>query len=207
MINKFTKILRYLCRGLSFSTRHICNRLTAKRLLYVTMIFLYNPVLSQIYSSKDIPILTPMFFKGKRPDSSLYAASVYIKTNYKYFVRPESTDSSIYLKIIITIQLDSMRSYFPKSDLKEAQQKALIKHELGHVMIGYIVGNSIEKKLSELSYSNNYQMEIEEKFQKYFKEYDNLHNQYDNETNHGTYEVLQILWDKKLLSLLDEKQK
>jgi hypothetical protein len=157
----------------------------------------------QPYSSKDLPVLTSDFFKGSKPEGSPYAANIYIRIDYRYISTEEVSDNKILLKFKINVWPDSTKSHFPKSGLSKEQIDGLLKHEFGHIIIGFIIGNDIQNRLAGFTYTRNYPNEVRHNFNLLLNELNLLHEQYDNATSHGANKSSQELWDKKLFEMLD----
>lgn len=82
----------------------------------------------------------------------------------------------------------------------EYKSKELLEHEQGHYYIGCICAMTFKKRVLDADISReNYQAEIEEIFQRTRKEFLELEEQYDLETEHFVNHDEQEKWDKDLI--------
>lgn len=79
----------------------------------------------------------------------------------------------------------------------------LLEHEQLHFDIAEVYARRLRKKFTETDFSlKNYRTKSSDIFDNNFKDYQKFQAHYDAETNHGIKQMKQIIWNKKVNTLL-----
>jgi hypothetical protein len=160
---------------------------------------------AQRYKLNDIQVVTVEDFKGNKPSNvnGNIAAHTVMGTFYK-------------INSVTPLGNGCMRVYF---DVKTSQSKqwswidrkllqnrkklqAVLRHEQGHVLIGYLFGNELSKRLNNVYCGGNYQIQANHMFQGLYLKYKKLNIQYDEESENGNHIENQQNWNNKLKDMI-----
>ncbi|TDQ10310.1 DUF922 domain-containing protein [Pedobacter metabolipauper] len=173
--------------------------------LLLSMLFL-TPFLasSQHLRPHDIPKVTLADFKASVKPNAPYPVYINVRIYYRIDSVVKLSDLAYKLKVITKVEQNTGGSFFDQVKVPRKEVDALLNHEQGHLLIGFIIGNKIEKLMSEFIYTADFQGEVRYKFQEYERRLSELHNEYDTATNHSTYKDAQKEWDKKLKLMFEQ---
>lgn len=159
---------------------------------------------AQHHQLSDIPKLTDDNYRGKRDNESFQP----VKTNVRIYYRLDSIDTTkkdrVSLKVITKVEVYSPLSFFDRSGMSELQVNNAFRHEQGRLLIGYIVANQLEKKLSAKRWSKDYAQEVKTAFYGDNHDFSDLQQQYDAITNYGNDLDAQKRWEVKLTQLFNK---
>jgi hypothetical protein len=166
--------------------------------------FLTEAIFAQKYKLKEIPIISLQDFKGKKPAniSANIAAYTVLGTFYDVKKMTSLDNGCIYVCFDVkTIQSKQLSWVDPSLLKSQKKMQAIIQHEQGHVMIGYLFGNELSKKLNKLYCNGNYQQQAKYIFQNLYFKYGSLNKQYDKESENGNNTKSQQIWINKLKAM------
>jgi hypothetical protein len=166
-----------------------------RRCLFVLLIEIM-PIFLIAQVEKQKPVLHWDFFKNDKPNGAIRDAITTYSINYKYYATKIS-GTSIKLSFNISLDLDTAKSYY-NAALK-FKSDALLKHEQGHVDIGFMHAAKLDSILKQTSFSTmDYRKKIESIFQEVLVAMKAENRQYDEETSHGTNPSNQEKWNSYL---------
>nr|WP_068890040.1 DUF922 domain-containing protein [Pedobacter panaciterrae] len=175
-----------------------------KRSVFILLLFAQVDSYAQGNTYKGIPIIDINFFKGPVPANTSFASMTYIDYSYGFNIESTRSFRDVKVKVTLNISPNSSRSYLDRSRIKDENLDQLIAHEQGHIVIGFVIGKQVQDALNASHYTKNYKEEIKTNYNKFYKEFEKLQYQYDEETSHGSDKEAQIKWNRKI-QLLAEK--
>jgi hypothetical protein len=175
-----------------------------KILLLLYICLMSNNINAQHLRLEDIPEITLDDFKAKPKSDSPYPAYMSVRTLYRLDSIVEISKDKFRLKVITTVEPLRDDCYFDQTKIPNNAIKSVLKHEKGHLIIGFIGANQIEEELSSQSYSSDYQKEVSEAFNILLKNINILHQRYDKITKHNANTEQQEIWDKALIQMFKD---
>jgi len=152
----------------------------------------------------DIPQLGLSDFQAPVKTDAPYPVYMNVRIFYRLdsiYITPEHTYR---LKVITMVIPYAPGSFFDTKKVDAKQIPHLLEHERGHLIVGYITANRIEKELSALTYSADYPREVKKRFDDIERNLSYLHGEYDAGTNHSTDGNNQKKWNLKLKKMFEE---
>ncbi len=153
---------------------------------------------------KPLQLQWNIHFKGIPNYNSPYYAET--KTHFRYRYNVKIRDGVFSIEFKFYGGVDSLNSWVKKekiTDQKASEQ--LLNHEQGHANIGFLHLKEAEIKISSQNYTaSNYKRLITETDQQLRVVYNNMQDQYDNETQHGLDLSAQKRWDNHLINELSK---
>jgi len=169
---------------------------------FLLCIFLFYPVFcfSQTSDQLQRPVLDWAFFRNDKPADREHEAMVFYNINYKYTPSGGTKDSLLF-KFDVTLQMDSVRSYFLST--KRFKNTQLLAHEQGHADIAYVYANRLKSEFYNTKYAiGTYKDQINMIFTKVYEDMKNENVLYDLETNHSRNAAEQVRWYKKIQDMI-----
>ncbi|WP_157273909.1 hypothetical protein [Pedobacter sp. BAL39] len=105
------------------------------------------------------------------------------------------------VKFITKVEPDRAGNFFDLDRVPSEEIEYVLNHERGHLVIGFICANKLEKIISGGTWSKNFRKEIHEEYLKQLKKISRLHDEYDEGTRHGVWKKEQAKWDRRLREL------
>lgn len=143
--------------------------------------------------------LTWKNFKAKIPASSRAAATTASGITYRY--------SASGNKDSFEVNFDVHAMFYPNKSWynPELCDDAILKHEQLHFDISELYARTLNKRLSETSYTRqNVKAKVKKIYKEVGKELNDFQNLYDQETNFSRNQEVQKVWNKKISMLLNE---
>jgi hypothetical protein len=193
-------ISRALVAGLDFFNKWInreadTNIKLAKRVTLIFNDYSEQPEGDTIYYSANRP-LTWEDFRDK-PRGAKYIAEVLPSLGY--------TERVEVIKSVVVVMV-SMRVFLPKSAAwvkPEGRTTYALNHEQRHFDIVAIIARHFKQALMAMKLPvDNYDGYINVQYLDSYREMNQLQEQYDNETSHGTNQYYQQEWNMKIAGLL-----
>ncbi|WPU97313.1 hypothetical protein SNE26_14915 [Mucilaginibacter sp. cycad4] len=148
-----------------------------------------------IYYSANRPLTWNDF--QEKPRSGKYVAEVLPSFGY--------TEKVEVVKSVVVVRI-SMRVFLPKSAAwvkQEGRNSYALNHEQRHFDIVAIVARHFKQALMDMKLpADNYDGYINVQYLDSYREMNQLQEQYDNETSHGTNQYYQQEWNTKIDGLL-----
>ncbi|TDH24181.1 hypothetical protein EXU57_15310 [Segetibacter sp. 3557_3] len=133
------------------------------------------------------PLLQWADFEGEVKDTSRFDAECFANVTYDYvFYSPNEFQFEVYANF------DRYNSWRKK----EMQSDELLRHEQLHFNIAQLFADRLKFEFENYIYSENYEAEIEEIFDKVKAAYHDMQNLYDEETNHSLNKEKQEEWEE-----------
>ena len=131
-------------------------------------------------------------FTGRADNSSSFFAYTRWKSNFKFGPMQAKGDSVMVSGFEITIELDPEKSWVKK----EKATDNLLLHEQGHFNIGLIYMKDLLQKVPATTFSRaRFQQEIKAILDDTNKRYNEMSQQYDNESGHSKNKDEQERWN------------
>src|SRR3954470_6921615 len=132
-------------------------------------------------------------FAGKANDTSWYDAECFAEIGYHYkFENSRSFQFDVFANFIKDISWTK----------KENQSEHLLQHEQLHFDIAELFSMKMKEMFQNFNYTENYQAEIRQLFDKNKQAYHAMQQLYDNETNHSLNKTKQKEWEDNITSQL-----
>lgn len=132
-------------------------------------------------------------FTGKVNDTSWYEAECFAEVGYHYtFANPKDFQFDVFANFLKNI---SWRK-------KEYQSETLLKHEQLHFDIAELFSMRMKEMFENYNYTEDFETEIQQLFNKMKLEYQAMQQQYDEETNHSLNKRKQKEWETNIIDQL-----
>lgn len=137
-------------------------------------------------------------YKGKPDANAYYKAITYLDFQYGY--RAEIQGNKLKLNFNFESGINPLKSWHKLDEIPtKAQKDQLLLHEQQHVNIHFLMAKEISTTLPNAKYSvSNYKKEIKKLTDSIKQKYQNIQEQYDKETAHGTKLREQLQWEERL---------
>jgi len=135
-------------------------------------------------------------FLAEPDDHSAYFALT--ATTWQYSYHATVSQNGLHIDFKFSAGVDPNRSWVKLSKLRGSDAKRkLLNHEQGHVNINYLLLKDGEQKIRFQKYTiRNYKKSIQENANKVSAYYSAMQDRYDEETKHGSDDVIQEKWDR-----------
>jgi len=140
-------------------------------------------------------------FTGAVDSTSPFFAYTWWRINYRIANAQTRGDSVIITSFEVRLELDPLRSWVKK----EKETDDLLVHEQGHFNFGILCMDEFLAAYSKLHFTkDNLHTAIQNLFSAILKEYHDMGERYDQETNHGMNKQVQAKWNSFFREQLKE---
>lgn len=159
---------------------------------------------AQHHRLKDVQTLTFTDYTAARPAGSPRPVYTNVRIYYRLDSVVEQGENDFKLKLITKVVANPGTSYFDRSGMSAQEIKIAQAHEQGHLLIGYIIANRLEGKISKMKYSKKYAEEVKAAFYGDDNGMVALREEYDRATKNGRNKKEQQQWEKKLQEMFEQ---
>jgi hypothetical protein len=152
---------------------------------------------SRIVYKKNTVLTWRDFYAPVDPNSQAAANS---SVGLKYNAEVVSSDEVLNVNVSIAAYFDKKKSWYKK----EVVDDHILKHEQIHFDIARVGVYFVKQAMLEINYSEDAIMDsLDKAYEKGWKKYLELQNEYDKSTNYSINKVEQEKWSAKIDSLLN----
>ena len=136
--------------------------------------------------------LTWADYSGRVDASSSFGAMTEYQFSYRVSGMEKSGDSIYFKNIEVTLNFDHQKSWVKKDMMTDA----LLEHEQGHFNIGFMCVREFLSIIKSTKFIKaQYSARLKQIFQVVSDKYQQMHTQYDAETNHSINRTAQEKWN------------
>jgi hypothetical protein len=146
---------------------------------------MYFSASAQHLRPHDIPQVRLSDFQASVKTGAPYPVYLNVRIFYRLDSVNITPENTYRLKVITMVVPYAPGSFFNVKQIDPKQIPQLLEHERGHLIVGYITANRIEKELSASIYSADYLREVKIRFDDIERSLSYLHGEYDAGTNHS----------------------
>jgi hypothetical protein len=142
-------------------------------------------------------VLTANDFQGTpRANYNGVVAYTNCSISYSYDVRRENGIYKLTFKV--PLMMNNQLSWLNRKLIPAGQLAEVLKHEQGHYIIAYLQQQEILRTFARTRFGRDYNIVINDIFNRIDAKYKQLNIDYENDTNHMVNRVQQNSWDKYL---------
>lgn len=120
----------------------------------------------------------------------------YTNCTIDFSYQPTSMGRFYQLAFNIRVVMNKDRSWIDRSRITSNEMMAdILKHEQGHYALAYMMQQEMLRVFNNTRYGSNYEQQVNTIFAAIKSKYQQLNNDYDEDTNHSIDRKQQVAWD------------
>lgn len=142
--------------------------------------------------------LTWSDFKGK--PSNISNAAAITASGISYSFSAQGTKDKVELDFKVETHFYPDKSWYKAT----TANPIVLSHEQLHFDISEVFARKLRQILAETKFTNNAKSEVKEIYRNVLRELNDYQNQYDDETNFSRDTVQQLIWNKRIIKVLNK---
>lgn len=166
---------------------------------YYTVVYLISVCCFNGFSQhklREIPMLKIEDFEGLSDANSKFPLYTSSRVYYRIDSVFKISDKKFKIKIKTKVEMYKPGSFWDKSKVTAEAEPRMLEHEQGHFYIAHIAANRLEKQLAEEVFSENWAVEVRQRFNELNRKFAKMDHEYDDETLHGRNVKKQDKWNQ-----------